>query len=211
MNDNEFGNVACVRAQSWDLLASLLLDEPNREMLERLAADVPEDADAWTATAAALLDARAAGTFDDAVQDIRVDYAGLFANASHMPVHPYESADLSADRLLMQDQRDQVVAAYLSESFAVDEALHLPEDHAGIECAFMARLCQREAASEDQAASVRAVERAFVEDHVLAWIPQLCADVRERAATDFYRDFADVLERFVRAEARFLAEEGGLK
>ena len=210
MNDNEFESVACVRAQSWDLLAALLLDEPGSDMLERLAEGVPEGIDAWAATAAGLQAARAAGTFDDAAQDIRVDYAGLFANASHAPVHPYESAYLSADRLLMQDQRDQVVAAYLQESFAVDEELHLPEDHAGIECAFMARLCQREAASEDQA-SLRAAERAFVEDHVLAWIPQLCADMRERANTDFYRDFADVLERFVRAEALFLAEEGGLK
>ena len=211
MNDNEFESVACVRAQSWDLLASLLLDEPGSDMLERLAEGVPEGVDAWAATAAGLQAARAAGTFDDAVQDNRVDYAGLFANASHAPVHPYESAYLSADRLLMQDQRDQVVAAYLQESFAVDEDLHLPEDHAGIECAFMARLCQREAAAEDHAASLHVAERAFVEDHMLAWIPQLCTDVRERATTDFYRDFADVLERFVRAEALFLAEEGGLK
>ena len=175
---------AAQRAQAYGLLAALMLDEPSREI-------------------AAALDAQSS------YEDVRVDYARLFANAGADSVHPYESVYLSPDKLLMQDERDAVLAAYLAESYAVDESLHLPEDHAAFELAFMACLCEREdQAQADEASRLSGVQAAFLREHVLRWIPQLCADIEARAQTGLYREVARLCREFLSEEARTLGIEG---
>ena len=202
--------IALQRSQAYDLLSALFLNEPSDELLAALAqGGAPEDdSDAWAPCRTWLSEAKAAGEFDQAREDIWVDFADLFANACATSVHPFESTYLGADKLLMQPERDAVVAAYLDEAFAVDESWRLPEDHASFELAFMAALCAREAqAQPDEAARLHHVQAQFAFEHVLAWIPQLCDDVQERAKTDFYRGLAVSCAQFLDAEARYLEDE----
>ena len=200
------------RAQAYGLFSALFLNEPSDSLLQALseqgAAQGESDENPWSICATWLADKSAQDGFEAAREDVWVDFANLFANASTDAIHPFESVYLGPDKLLMQPQRDEVVAAYLEESFAVDESYHLPEDHASFELAFLSELCAQEAqAQPDEAKRLRDVQAQFLFEHVLAWIPELCSDMQEHAHTAFYKAFALACTQFLNAEARYLEEE----
>lgn len=151
-----------------------------------------------------------AGVDDTVLELVRVDlaaeYARVFLGMSRSPVAPYESVYTSQTGLLMQEARDEVVALYRREGFSVDEAMNLPEDHAAFEFGFMAGLARKTAASLDAGDSAEAsrlleVQKAFVSDHLVVWIPSLTRDVEKRSKTGFYRGLASLARDLVAAEA----------
>ena len=133
--------------------------------------------------------------------ELNVDYLRVFIgntqDTSHV-AYPYESVYTSPDRLLMQDARDAVLAAYRSEMVKLVNEHNEPEDHMGVELAFCAVLLNRAAealAGGDTARAVELVgkERAFVRDHLGVWAPEFADDVKRIAQTGFYRALVDVL------------------
>jgi len=190
---------------AFSLLSSLMFDEPSDEVLSALAdttESLPSALAAWQPCCSVLAEARANGTFDQVCLDIDVDFARLFANASDTPVHPYESMYRNSEKLLMRDERDQVVAAYLDAARAVDDDRNLPEDHAGYELAFLADLCQAQSDNDV------AVLHAFFSDHAGAWLGALGSDIARLAQTDFYRGLGMALSQTVAGFEDYLAEGG---
>ena len=144
--------------------------------------------------------------------DLAAEYARIFLGMSRSPVAPYESVYTSETGLLMQEARDEVLAHYRCEGFAVDEAVNLPEDHIAFEFGFMAGLARKTAAAldagnDDEAQRLLDVQAAFVADHLTPWVPALADDVAARAKTGFYRGLASLARDFVAAEADVLATE----
>ena len=122
---------------------------------------------------------------------------------------PYESVYTSPEHLLMQDARDEVLAAYRAARVVlVDEACE-PEDHLAFELEFMQLLGERaaealEAGDEDGCADLLATRRSFIDEHLLNWIPMFVADVHRVARTDFYRAVADIAWGVVEADRELL-------
>lgn len=144
--------------------------------------------------------------------DLAAEYARIFLGMSRSPVAPYESVYTSETGLLMQEARDEVLAHYRREGFAVDEAVNLPEDHIAFEFGFMAGLTRKTAAAldagnDDEAQRLLDVQAAFVADHLTPWVPALTDDVAARAKMGFYRGLASLARDFVAAEADVLATE----
>lgn len=144
--------------------------------------------------------------------DLAAEYARIFLGMSRSPVAPYESVYTSETGLLMQEARDEVLAHYRREGFAVDEAANLPEDHIAFEFGFMAGLARKTAAAldagnDDEAQRLLDVQAAFVADHLTPWVPALTDDVAARAKMGFYRGLASLARDFVAAEADVLATE----
>ena len=144
--------------------------------------------------------------------DLAAEYARIFLGMSRSPVAPYESVYTSETGLLMQEARDEVLAHYRREGFAVDEAVNLPEDHIAFEFGFMAGLARKTAAAldagnDDEAQRLLDVRAAFVADHLTPWVPALTDDVAARAKMGFYRGLASLARDFVAAEADVLATE----
>ena len=144
--------------------------------------------------------------------DLAAEYARIFLGMSRSPVAPYESVYTSETGLLMQEARDEVLAHYRREGFAVDEAVNLPEDHIAFEFGFMAGLARQTAAAldagnDDEAQRLLDVQAAFVADHLTPWVPALTDDVAARAKMGFYRGLASLARDFVAAEADVLATE----
>ncbi len=144
--------------------------------------------------------------------DLAAEYARIFLGMSRSPVAPYESVYTSETGLLMQEARDEVLAHYRREGFAVDEAVNLPEDHIAFEFGFMAGLARKTAAAldagnDDEAQRLLDVQAAFVADHLTPWVPALTDDVAARAKMGFYRGLASLARDFVAAEADVLATE----
>ena len=201
MDMRERNAEAEARELTYSFLSHLFLEEVSEDFLARLAEEPPSLEGELGRYAAGLAGADLAAARTEAV----AEFAALLLNMSADPVFPYESVYMSAEHLLMQRSRDEVLAAYRAQGFERSGDLNVPEDHAGIELAFMARLCRKEAdalAAGDEvgAEAARETQRVFLRDHVLAWFPQLCADLEKRAKQGLYRGLAETVRQFLAFE-----------
>lgn len=201
MDTRECGTEAEARELTYSFLSHLFLEEVSEDFLARLAKEPPSLEGEFGRYAAGLAGADLVAVRTEAA----AEFAALLLNMSANPVHPYESVYTSPERLLMQRSRDEVLAAYRVQGFERSGDLNVPEDHAGIELEFMARLCRKEAdalAAGDEVGAEAACEaqRAFLRDHLLVWFPQLCDDLEKRAKSGLYRGLAETTRQFLAFE-----------
>lgn len=146
--------------------------------------------------------------------DLAVDYARVFLSAGvydGLTAEPYESIFTSEDGLLMQDARDNAVRIYRENGVGVDPQLHMPEDHLGLELEFMASMAEKTKTAleaDDSAEIARCIEvqRTFIADHLLNWLPALTEKVDEFAQLPLYPAIMRVIEGFLKEDDLFLAD-----
>lgn len=146
--------------------------------------------------------------------ELAVDYVRAFIGHGidgHAAAYPFESVYTSPKRLMMQAARDEVLALYRSEG--VDKAPDWKdgEDHVALELEFMGTLATRAAQAlrkgdAAEAARLLEVQRAFVENHLHAWLPTFTRDVGLFAKTGLYQGLARLTEGFLQVEREFMAE-----
>lgn len=150
----------------------------------------------------------------DPITDLAVDYARVFLGAGvyeGIVANPYESVYTSPEHLIMQDARDEVLAAYWAKGLDKRDSLNVPEDHISLEFEYMAFMCQETYnALKDtdwRRISGSLMEQAeFLEQHLLNWIPNFCGDIIKCSATDFYIGVAKITNGFLRMEKNLLEE-----
>ncbi|MDR5671744.1 putative component of anaerobic dehydrogenase [Halalkaliarchaeum sp. AArc-CO] len=86
-----------------------------------------------------------------------------------------------------------VKGTYAGLGIQPSEDLKEEADHAAVELAALSVLSRREGESPDD-------KRLFLRDHGW-WLPELAADLRDSADSQFYRAIADVLDGLVRFDA----------
>lgn len=127
--------------------------------------------------------------------DLEADYAKVFLGAGiseGAAAFPYESVYTSPKKIMMQEARDQVMAIYQAKGLCLDQGkTALMEDHAAIELEFMAGLCA-EGNIEEQ--------KVFLDQHLLNWLPKLCADIQKHARTDFYQGVAKITTGYLKLD-----------
>jgi TorA maturation chaperone TorD len=99
------------------------------------------------------------------------------------------------ERLLFQEQTQQVRQWYLRYGVEPEHSHTEPDDHIGLELAFLAHLAQRglQALEQNDPAAFEdsmAAQRGFLAEHLLKWASAWCGLVLEHARTDFYRGVA---------------------
>lgn len=150
----------------------------------------------------------------DPITDLAVDYARVFLGAGvyeGIVANPYESVYTSPEHLIMQDARDEVLAAYWAKGLDKRDSLNVPEDHISLEFEYMAFMCREtHSALKDtdwRKISGSLMEQAeFLEQHLLNWIPDFCEDIIKCSETDFYIGIAKITNGFLRMEKNLLAE-----
>ena len=181
-------------ADLYRFFGGAFLYELTAEQIDLLAdAEFPEDAaDEQLAEGYRWLRTYLARRGEDPRGDLAVDYARVFLAAGVYEgdtAVPYESVYLSEKHILMQEPRDEVVAAYRAWGYEVRDDMNVPEDHAGFEFEFAALLADRIAdaveAGGDCSAEVGALTD-FIERHMLSWLPQLQDRVDTFAEFRFY-------------------------
>lgn len=155
--------------------------------------------------------------WENSTTDLAIDFARIFLGNgidSYAAAYPYESVYTSPKRLLMQEARDEVLAAYRLEGLDKTASWTEPEDHIALELEFMATLAQRagdalEGNDEDEAARLFGVQADFYERHLANWVPMLTADMRRFARSDFYRGISYYTEGFLELEREFFSDLSG--
>jgi TorA maturation chaperone TorD len=119
------------------------------------------------------------------------DYNGLFAGPGHLSAPPWESVYLSKEKLLFGEAESSVRGSYRSFGLAADTSSE-PADHITLELAFMARLCTLAIAEQLRFAEILSGQQAFLEEHLLRWVPAWADCITLNARTEFWRGLSAV-------------------
>ncbi len=141
-------------------------------------------------------------TPDEICDTLRRDYTRLFVGPGRPLAPPWESIYTDAERLHFAEDTLRVRAAYRQHGWQVTNLGREPDDHLGFELDFVRRLCATaiERADEGQWSDLSAIledQRAFLDGHLLRWVPAWAFDVSAHAQTGFYRGMAALLAAFL--------------
>jgi putative dimethyl sulfoxide reductase chaperone len=136
------------------------------------------------------------------LQDLAVEYAGLFLGVGTKHVYLVESVYLGKEHLLYEAPYHEVLEAYRSLGFTKEKDFPEPEDHVAVEFEFMSNLCNWTSQTIQKRDATTALaylnlQNEFLRDHILRWIPDLCNKLDEAATTDFYKMLAHLTIGFV--------------
>lgn len=124
--------------------------------------------------------------------ELAADYARLFAGPGAVRACPFESVHRSDEGLTFEQHTLQVRQAYAQFGLVAPALNREPDDHIGLELAFVGELCLaamhgHETGDGVAADEVLAAVAHFVSDHLLAWGPGFASLVADHATTDLYR------------------------
>jgi TorA-specific chaperone len=149
------------------------------------------------------------------VDELALKYTTIFLNVSPngvvKHVHPYESVYLSPNKLVMQDQRDEVLEFYAEQQMGVADNFKEPEDHIAIELAFLQelnkRICKELANNNmDDALDKFEVHSKFMQQHLLKWVHLLGRDLIASDPNGFYAGLANITIGFVKEDYMYVEE-----
>jgi TorA maturation chaperone TorD len=202
---DDFAGLAA-RADLCRLLAACFYEQGAEFAEERVFDSMFEAASRVDAELAARAQRIGEAFFAEDPQDLLVDYTHLFLGPIATLAKPYGSVWLDNRSTLMQDSTMAVLELYAEGGFAIDDEFRDLPDHVAAELEFVYLLLFRQAEAcrndDEKAASANGeLARRFLDEHLGRWIGPFTAAVKSGAQTDFYRELADLTDRFVRMEA----------
>jgi TorA maturation chaperone TorD len=205
METAALADIAQRRSRTYWLLSRLVLEPPGAAFLAELRTALdgaPPDPEALLGIETAALRAAVREAHADAAMSAALDVehtrllAGLAKSYGGPP--PYES--VFREDKLPGESTISVAAAYAEAGTdsLVPEAG--PADHLGAELRFLALLCHREseawqAADRTAAAAWIERERAFLDDHVLRWVPEHCQRLVALTESSYHRAMFSLIAR----------------
>lgn len=188
MTSNE-SDLALRTAEAASVVSALLLAPPSPELVDLLsdpaaAEDWPVDDD----RARAALQRVATADMPDPSELTR-DHFMLFVGPGRGHACPYESVYLSHDGLLFGTETYAARAEYHSVGLIAPQEGNEPDDHIGLEFAFVSELCRRIAAGEGvmDTHPYRVHLGRFLTEHLTRFAPTVLAAVEKHAFTPPYQ------------------------
>ncbi len=146
---------------------------------------------------------------EDMIEDLAVEYTRLFMGpGKHIP--PYES--IHHERRTDGDWgkfwgASTVEVKKFIETAGLqykDDFAALP-DHISVEFEFMQKVIERERdawaeGDRDKALYCLKMEKMFIDDHLIKWVPRFCSEVVSNAELSFYREIAKITGNFIEFE-----------
>lgn len=214
---------ATARRDFYGFLAAVHLRPPEADCLRQMVE--PEFlatlSSLFGATAvAALSEFAAAGEVDHDLASLEQEYMALFAVPTGRYVTPFEDVYRGITRDGKQERGPllgecaiAVRRIYRATGAQMDSACKELPTHIGVELSFMSFLCAREAEAlrEGQqidggdpnggqstaAGCYRALQSAFLREHLNNWFPQLSSAIQGYAKSTFYKGLAVLTEEFL--------------
>jgi len=139
-------------------------------------------------------------------ENLLLDYTRLFLGPNQVIAQPYGSVWMRGEKALMQDSTIAVMELYREGGFEIDEEFRELPDHIAAELEFFYLLIYQEnqarrVGKPDALISTMALRKRFLDAHLGAWIGPFTAAVSAGANSAFYRELAELTNRFVRMEA----------
>ena len=151
----------------------------------------------------------ARNVFSENTDSLEFEYNRLFVGPARLIAPPYESVYRTAEHLVMGETMLDVRRAYRELDMGIRNTLKEPEDHIAIELEYLAELQKRclTALEEQDIRELRRIiglEQAFLEDHLLRWVPEFCQGIKEGSRMEFFSAMAEVLVLLVKKDHEIL-------
>ena len=142
----------------------------------------------------------------EGAEALLLDYTRLFLGPNHIAAKPYGSIWLEGQNSVMGDSTMAVQALYAQGGFDMSDDFREVPDHIAVELEFLYLLIYREneAQRNGQADALREnaeLRKRFLEHHLGRWVVLFAAAVKAGAQSSYYRQLAELTERFVNMEA----------
>ena len=204
------------RAKTYGFLARLFREECSQELIDELyglkwrVSTGNEALDRGHKLMAAWL----SGLWDNSKTELSADYMRTFFGhgySGHAAAYPFESVYASEKRLLMQGARDEILALYRAAGLDKQESWKEGEDPLALELEYLQVLVERtvKALREDRgedAYNLVKCQYNFMEDHLGAWAPLLCEQMRDFSKTAFYEGLSYMTEGFLQVDAELMED-----
>ncbi len=196
---------ARIRSNVYGFLSSMFREEITAERLRQLKAPVIKEA---LAEMGFQYDIFSQKGQDELLEDLAVEYARLFLGpAKH--ISPHESIHHRRDDgdwgshwgASTVDVKQFIETAGLEYK---QEYTGMP-DHISVELEFMKEAAGREAQAIEEkdwegALYCQKMEKKFLCDHLIKWIPAFCDQIMSQAEISFYGELAEVTKEFITLE-----------
>ncbi|HEY0847410.1 MAG TPA: molecular chaperone TorD family protein [Noviherbaspirillum sp.] len=136
------------------------------------------------------------------VQALLVDYTRLFLGPLQALASPYASSWLNTAATSGEPASSAVLEHYRAGGLDLDEEFNDLPDHIAVELEFLYLLtfkrhdAERAGQTEEQSA-LADLECQFLKTHLGAWVTPFASAVKSGAQTAFYRELAELTERFI--------------
>lgn len=119
---------------------------------------------------------------------IRMDQDFLYGVSAHARVSPFESVHVGEEQLVFDTETIQVRMYYSRLGLQAPQLHTEPDDHLGLEFAFLSQGCQQMMAALEQDRTedytrVRDIVAAFTAEHPLRWVPATLREAEAQAHT----------------------------
>lgn len=141
------------------------------------------------------------------ISNLAAEYTQLFMKAGPYRVDLVESVYLGKNHAPYQEPYFEVARAYSMLGFEKEKDFTEPEDHVAIELEFMTNLCKwtartLESGNVQDATKYLNLQKEFLREHILKWVPDLCLKLRDAATSSFYRSLAYLTSGFIALDER---------
>lgn len=148
---------------------------------------------------------------DEALNDLTDEYTRLFLGPTKLPAPPWESVYVSKEPLLFQESTLAVRRCYLKYGVIPQNYPHEADDHLALELDFMANLSELtqnalEQADIDKMLEILEDQKAFLDDHLLRWVPLFAEKLDASGNTRMYGNLAHILREFLKLDRQTLQE-----
>ncbi len=136
------------------------------------------------------------------IEPLKVDFAKLFIGPFTLFAAPYGSVYLDEERKVMGDSTLDVKNRYRDAGLDTAKNFKDAPDHISAELEFMYYLIFKEIEAFSRADVETAMnfvqkQKFFLEDHLMAWVPEFARSIIEYAENPFYRNLAKATEAFL--------------
>lgn len=198
--------VAGMRSNLYGLLATVYRQELTSDLLQKIKD--PQFQGVLSELGADWSGDSSGKSEEEILEALAVEYAMLFLGPGKH-ISPHESVHHRLEDgqwgQLWGDSTVEVKKFIETVGFSYESEFTGMPDHISAELEFMERVTDREGQAwkendEKAALYCRKIEKKFIEEHLLKWVPQFCDKVTEAAELPFYRDMASWTKHFLAFE-----------
>ncbi len=227
ISTQEWASLATSRSRMYGFLAAVYNRRPDDQFAQGLSSpelvdlltslgrieDVPEDTREGVHLIEQYIQAATNKSVEELRTELAVDRTRLLRGIQpgYGPPPPYESVYVGMEQLPQMQASMSVQQAYAAAGIGLPEEVRDQPDFIGFELDFMRHLTDKESeawAQENRAEALHVLEseQAFLQEHILRWIPRFCEVMFQQASLDFYRGIARMTKGFVLDDAQKAAE-----
>ena len=137
------------------------------------------------------------------IESLKIDFSKLFVGPYMLYAAPYGSVYLDGERKVMGESTLDVINRYQEAGLETAKSFKDAPDHITVELEFMYYLIFKELEAFSEPDSETALgfvqkQKYFLEDHLMAWVPEFAGSIKKYAENRFYLYLAEATEAFLK-------------